>query len=155
VRIRVAATQDVEGITTLINAAFRKAESFFIDGDRIDCESIRSLMGKGQFLLVEEKGIYMGCVYLELRGERAYLGLLSVDPQLQRTGIASALMKAAEEDCVKAGCQYMDLRTVDLRTDNRAFYGRRGYVETGTEPFPAGLNPKLPCHFVNMSKLLV
>lgn len=153
-QMRVAASLDVESITELINTAFRQAESFFIESDRIDSESIRSLMGKGQFLVTAENGVYIGCVYLELRGERAYLGLPSVDPKLQRRGIGSALMKTAEEECAKAGCRYMDLKTVNLRTDNRAFYERRGYVETGTEPFPAGLNTKLPCHFVNLSKRL-
>jgi hypothetical protein len=48
----------------------------------------------------------------------------------------------------------MDLKTIDLRKDNRAFYKGRGYVETGTEPFPSDLTTKLPCHFVNMSKPL-
>ncbi len=151
---RAAAIRDIESLTALINAAFREAESFFIDGDRIDSESIRTLMGKGQFLVLEKNGVYGGCVYLELRGERVYLGLLSVDPKLQGRGIGSALMRAAEEECVKAGCRHMDLKTVNLRSDNRAFYARRGCVETGTEPFPAELKTKLPCHFVNLSKQL-
>lgn len=155
VRIRLAVMPDAERITSLINAAFRKAEAFFIDGDRIETEAVRSLMKKGQFLVTEQNSAHVGCVYVELRGERAYLGLLSVDPKLQRTGMGSALLKAAEEHCAKAGCRFMDLRTVNLRTDNLAFYGRRGYVETGTEPFPEELSPKLPCHFVNMSKPLV
>ena len=152
--IRSASPSDVEGITALINAAFHKAESFIFDGDRIDSDTVRSLMRKGQFLVFEEKGAYTGCVYVEFRGERAYLGLLSVDPKQQKTGIGSALLKAAEEECVKTGCRYVDLKTVNLRTDNRAFYGRRGYVESGTELFPTGVTLKLPCHFVNMSKQL-
>jgi len=153
-QFRLAAIQDAEGITALINAAFRKAESFFIDGDRIDTESVRSLMDRGQFLVADKNGNFSGCIYVEFRGQRAYLGLLSVDPQLQKTGMGSALLKAAEEQCANAGCSFVDLRTVNLRTDNRAFYGRRGYVESGTEPFPAELTPKLACHFVNMSKRL-
>lgn len=153
-QFRVAASLDTESLTALINTAFREAESFFIDGDRIDSESIRTLMGKGQFLVLEESGVYSGCVYLELRGERAYLGLLSVDPKLQGRGIGSNLIKVAEESALKAGCRYMDLRTVNLRTDNRVFYARRGYVETGTDSFPAEINTKMPCHFVNLSKQL-
>ena len=151
---RLAEIQDAEDITALINAAFRKAESFFIDGDRIDVDSVRDLMARGEFLISQEKDAVQGCVYLERRGERAYLGLLSVDPKFQNSGVGSALAKAAEERCAASGCQFMDLRIVNLRTENHAFYTRRGYVETGTEPFPAELNPKLPCHFVNMSKTL-
>lgn len=153
--VRIAAIKDVEAITAVINAAFRKAESFFIELDRIDAESVQALMAKGEFLLAEDNGTLIGCVYLERRGERAYLGLLAIDPQHQGAGIGSKLMNFAEEQCAKAGARFMDLRIVNLRKENHAFYLRRGYVETGTEPFPAELTTKLPCHFVNMSKPLV
>jgi GNAT superfamily N-acetyltransferase len=138
----------------LINAAFRKAEGFIIDRDRVDLELVQSLLAKGEFLVAEDECALAGCVYLELRGERAYLGLLSVDPARQRAGVGSMLMREAELRCARAGCRFMDLKTIDLRKDNRAFYKRRGYVETGTEPFPSELTTKLSCHFVNMSKSL-
>jgi len=154
VKVRVAATQDVDAITTVINAAFRKAESFFIECDRIDAETLRGLLAKGKFLLAEDGETLIGCVYLEPRGERTYLGLLSVDPERQGAGIGSKLMNSAEQHCAKAGARFMDLRIVNLRTENHAFYLRRGYVDTGTEPFPAELTTKLPCHFVIMSKPL-
>ncbi len=48
----------------------------------------------------------------------------------------------------------MDLRVVSVRKELPAFYHHRGYIEIGTEPFPPGLNPKVPCHFVKMSKPL-
>jgi predicted N-acetyltransferase YhbS len=153
-QLHVADSHDAEAITTVINSAFKKAEAFFIDGDRIDVESVRSLMKKGTFLIAGNNGVVTGCVYVELRGERAYLGLLSVDPASQQAGIGSALMKAAEDHCAHAGCRFMDLRIVNLRTENHAFYLRRGYAETGIEPFPSELTPKLPCYFVNMTKPL-
>ena len=152
--IRLAEIQDAEAITALINSAFRKAESFFIERDRIDVASIRALMEKGQFFVAEDNGTLAGCVYVEKRDKRAYLGLLSVDPALQNAGIGSMLMNAAEEYGAQAGCRFMDLRIVNLRTENHALYTRRGYVETGSEPFPPELTPKLPCHFINMSKPL-
>lgn len=152
---RVAESKDASEITRVINAAFRKAESFLIDRDRIDLETVRSLMEKGKFLVAEKEGGLIGCVYLEPRGERVYLGLLAVDPVLQKSGLGSSLLKAAEEKCLRDGFGFMDLRIVNLRTDNHAFYSRRGYVETGTESFTSGLNSKVPCHFVWMSKRLV
>jgi GNAT superfamily N-acetyltransferase len=138
----------------LINVAFRKAESFIIDRDRVDLKAVQSLLAKGEFLVADDEDALAGCVYLELRGERAYLGLLSVDPARQQAGVGSILMCEAELRCAKVGCRFMDLRIIDLRRDNHAFYKRRGYVETGTEPFPSDLDTKLPCHFVNMSKPL-
>jgi ribosomal protein S18 acetylase RimI-like enzyme len=154
VQLRIAGNADAEGLMDLINAAFRKAESYIIDRDRVDLEVVESLLTKGEFLVAEEESSLAGCVYLELRGERAYLGLLSVDPTRQKAGVGSMLMREAELHCARAGCRFIDLKTIDLREDNRAFYKRRGYVETGTEPFPSDLDAKLPCHFVNMSKPL-
>lgn len=154
-KVTSANSTQTKAITSLINSAFRKAESFFIEGDRIDVESVRALMGKGQFLILDNHGHLKGCVYVERRGERAYLGLLAVDPQLQNSGIGSALMKAAEDQCRRKGCRFMDLKIVNLRTDTHAFYSHRGYQETGTEQFPSHLTPKLPCHFVTMSKPLL
>jgi N-acetylglutamate synthase-like GNAT family acetyltransferase len=153
-QLRVATAQDAEAITTLINSAFRPAEGFLLDRDRIDTETVRSLQKKGHFVVAEDGADVAGCVYLELRGDRAYLGLLSVDPKRQKAGIGSMLMEHAEDQCSEAGCRFMDLRIINLRKDNHAFYSRRGYIETGTEPFPADLKPRLPCHFVSMSKPL-
>jgi GNAT superfamily N-acetyltransferase len=153
-QIRVAEVRDAEAIVSVINAAFRRAENFLIDRDRVDLEALRELWCKGRFLVTDDNGAIEGCVYVELRGDRSYLGLLAVDPQLQRVGLGSTLMMAAEDYCAKAGSRFMDLQIVNLRQENHAFYRRRGYVETGTAPFPSDLNPKLPCHFVTMSKPL-
>jgi hypothetical protein len=48
----------------------------------------------------------------------------------------------------------MDLQVINLRQELPSFYRNRGYVETGTAPLTPGLRPKLPCHFVKMSKQL-
>lgn len=153
-QLRVAEIQDAEAIVPVINAAFRHAESFLIDQDRIDVETVRDLLQKGNFLVADDRGVLCGCVYVEPRGDRSYLGLLSVDMERQKSGLGSKLMQAAEDHCAKAGSRFMDLRIVNVRKELPSFYHRRGYVETGTEPFTPGLNPKLPCHFVKMSKAL-
>ena len=68
--------------------------------------------------------------------------------------VVSLVHDAAEDHCAKAGSRFMDLRIVNVRKELPSFYHDRGYVETGTEPFPPDLSPKLPCHFVTMSKSL-
>ena len=154
---RLAESQDAEAIVALINAAFRRAEAFLIDRDRIDLETVRSLSQKGKFLVAdsEDSGVLAGCVYVELKHDRAYLGLLAVDPQRQKGGLGSQLMTAAENYCAHSGCRFMDLRIVSVRQELPSFYRKRGYVKTGTAPFPRDLSPKVPCHFVEMSKPLV
>ena len=151
---RMAQLQDVENIARLVNAAFRP-ERFFIDHDRTNPEKVRELLQRGKFLLAEEAGALAGCVYMEVRGERGYFGLLAVDPALQRSGLGSRLVAAAEEYCRAAGCQFMDLTIVNLRTELPGFYHRLGYVESGTLPFPSEQEANQPCHLVRMSKPLV
>jgi GNAT superfamily N-acetyltransferase len=154
VHLRVGEIHDAEAITSVINLAFRVAESFLMDRDRIDLESVQSLLQSGKFLLADHGGAVAGCVYVELKAERAYLGLLSVDPEHQKAGVGSRLMNAAEDHCAQAGCRFMDLQVINLRQELPLFYRNRGYVETGTAPLTPGLRPKLPCHFVKMSKQL-
>ena len=152
--IRLAKPSDAAQITAVINAAFRIAEEFFIDGNRITEAEVEQSLGKGHFLLAQDGKRLNGCVYIELRGERSYLGLLSVDPNCQQSGLGSLLMNEAEKYCREHGSRAMDIVIVNLREDLPAFYERRGYAHTGTTPFPPDVETKIPCHFINMSKPL-
>jgi GNAT superfamily N-acetyltransferase len=154
VRTRTAGSADAANIAHLVNLAFRP-ERFFIDGDRTDPEKVRALLQKGKFLLAEEAGTLIGSVYVELRGERGYFGLLAIDPARQRAGLGSCLIKAAEEYCRASGCLFMDLTIVNVRVELPGYYRRHGYAENGTLPFPEDQHPpKMPCHLVRMSKAL-
>ena len=150
---RTAQLEDAESIARLVNTAFRP-ERFFIDADRTHPDKVRALLQKGKFLLAEEAGKLTGCVYVERNGERGYFGLLAVDPAVQRSGLGSRLVAAAEDDCRSAGCRVMDLTIVNLRKELPAFYRRLGYTESGTLPFPSDQHPNQPCHLVRMSKPL-
>lgn len=152
-RLRIADLSDVEALARLINAAF-SVESFFLDGDRIDADSVCKLMGSGLFLLLQDDHGIGGCVYLEPRVDRAYLGLLSVDPLRQRRGLGSWLVRAAEDHARRSGMKRMDLRIVNLRQELPEFYRGLGYVVTGTSAFSPDVITKQPCHFINMSKAL-
>ena len=151
---RIATPADAANITAIINAAFRIAEEFFIDGNRITQAEVEKLLAKGTFLLAETGDQLDGCVYVELRGERSYLGLLSVDPGRQQGGLGSLLMNAAESHCRERGSHFMDILIVNLREELPAFYRKRGYVENGTTPFPEDVETKIPCHFITMEKYL-
>jgi GNAT superfamily N-acetyltransferase len=151
---RIATPADAANITAIINAAFRIAEEFFVDGNRITQAEVEKLLEKGVFLLAETGDQLDGCVYVELRGERSYLGLLSVDPNRQQGGLGSLLMNAAESYCRERGSHFMDILIVNLREELPSFYRKRGYVENGTTPFPEDVETKIPCHFITMAKSL-
>jgi N-acetylglutamate synthase-like GNAT family acetyltransferase len=153
-QIRTATKADAENITALINLAFSQAEIFFVEEDRVTLEDVIEYIDKGEFLLAEDNASLLGCVYLEPRGERTYLGLLSVNPNLQQSGIGSLLMAEAEDRCRQRDAKYIDILIVNLRDELPNFYKKRGYVETGTSSFPTEVKTKLPCHFINMSKMI-
>ena len=153
-QIRLADARDVAAIVRVINVAFRAAETFFIEGDRITAEILQPMLDKGNFLVAEDAAGLVGCVYVELQDDRAYFGLLAVDPARQHRGLGRRLVDASENHARAAGCRVMDLRIVDLRQELPPFYRRLGYLETGTAPFPAEIKSKLPCHFILMSKTL-
>jgi GNAT superfamily N-acetyltransferase len=153
ITIRCAVDRDAAGIAALVNVAF-KVERFFIDRDRIDAAKVGSMLRTGRYWLAEDGGALVACVYVELRGERGYFGLLAVDPSRQGEGLGRRMVAEAEEFARAAGCAWMDLRIVNLRTELPPFYRRLGYAEAGTSPFEVDAEPNQPCHFIDMSKEL-
>ena len=154
ISIRSAGNDDVPAVVRLINTAFL-VEQFFIERDRTNPETVRALMEKGRFLLAEDGSSVVGCVYVELRGERGYLGMLSVEPARQRTGLGRQLIDAAENFFRDAGCRFSDLLIVNVRTELLTMYLRLGYIETGTAVYKERVPTKIPVHFIAMSKALV
>jgi predicted N-acetyltransferase YhbS len=151
-RIRIARPADAPVIARMINRAFA-IERFFVDGERTSVAEVEAMFGRGRFLICEDPAP-AACVYVEVRGERGYFGLLSVDPAQQKTGLGRRLVEAAEVFCRAAGCRAMDMRIVNVRSELPAFYARLGYAPAGTEPFPGEVPTKQPVHFVTMSKAL-
>jgi predicted N-acetyltransferase YhbS len=151
---RIATPSDVSSLTRIINAAY-VVERFFKVGDRITADGVRSLLAKGTFLIREGANGPVGSVYVEVSGERGYLGLLAVDPDRQGGGHGRALMNAAEDHLREAGARFVDLRVVNLRNELPPLYRHFGYVESGTEPFSDPAEATEPCHFIVMTKRLV
>ena len=157
--IRVATDADIEAIRLLVNQAF-DVERFLKKGggDRLQGDGeLESLWQRGTFLVKEEDGVTVGCVYVEPCGERAYLGLLSIAPERQGAGLGRQLNAAAEDFARQQGCKWMDLRVVSPRADILLpLYRRMGYAETGTQEYPAVLVEKMtiPGHFILMAKQL-
>jgi N-acetylglutamate synthase-like GNAT family acetyltransferase len=153
--VRRANDEDVPALTRLINAAF-VVEQVVFDGDRVDDLGVRVYMSSGTFLVAEDSGALAGCVYIEARGERSYLGLLSVQPALQGGGLGQRLVAAAESFARETGSRSMDLRVISARGEQLLpFYEQLGYAIVRTEPFPTNLVTKVPSHFILLSKPLL
>ena len=152
-RERFGEIADTSALVPLINVAFI-AEQIAIDGDRINAEKLQSYFKTGRFLVVENDQGLAGCVYVELRGVRGYIGLLALRPELKGRGLGRKLMASAEVYLANAGCEAADLRTISARNDLLPMYKHLGYREIGTEQMPQEIRLKVPCHFIVMSKQL-
>ena len=154
-KTRIAVPADARAVAALISLAYR-VEDFFKIGDRTDEGDVLARMTRSSFLLLEDDaGTLVGCVYVAIRGDTGYFGMLSIDPARQGQGLGSRLIAAAEDHCRNAGCREMELEVVNLRTELPPFYRRFGYVESETRPFPDHDRAKLPCHFIVMTKSLL
>jgi GNAT superfamily N-acetyltransferase len=154
ISIRTAVQGDAEAVALLVNTAFL-VEQFFIDRDRTNPTTVRGLMEKGNFLLAEEGPNLVGCVYFEVRGERGYFGMLSVDPSCQKNGVGHKLVDEVELYFRDEGCKFSDLKIVNVRTELHTLYRRWGYVDTGTGIYDDPTPTKIPVHFITMSKPLL
>ena len=150
---RNADASEVEAITDLTNLAFG-VERFFVYGNRITASEVRERLDTGAFILAKSGDRLIGSVYVELRGQRCYAGLLAVNPSQQQAGVGTRLMNAAEDHGRTRGAQAMDLQIVNLREELAGFYRRLGYMETGVASFPSTVPTKLKCHFITMAKTL-
>jgi len=153
--LRFATESDLPALMDLINRAFA-VEKFFKQNDRLNPQTTREYFERGRFLVSGRNSQLNACVFVELKGDRAYLGLLSVDPARQKTGLGTRLVAAAEEYARELGAHHMDLTIVNVRQELPGYYQRLGYTITGTESIPPEMiGPiSMPCHFIRMTKPL-
>ena len=91
----------------------------------------------------------------------AYLGMLTVDPMLQGSGLGRALIDEAERVAKdRFGADRMEMTVIVQRTELIDWYVRRGYALTGERrPFPVtyprfGLPKRDDLEFVVLGRAL-
>lgn len=153
IHIRIATMADRSAMMPAINQAF--AIEKFLEGTRTDETRLAEMMASGEFLIAQNgSGKIVASVYVEVKGERGYLGMLAVDPTEQGHGLGREMVDAVEDYCRRKGCSGVDLVVISVRTDLPPFYRKLGYVESGTEEFHPSrkLKPGFECHCIVMSK---
>jgi GNAT superfamily N-acetyltransferase len=156
-RLREASTADIAEIVRITNLAYL-TEAFCICGDRTDLADITQRCEAGTFLVIDDPAdvsTLIGSVYTVASLPRGYLGMLAVAPHAQGHGIARHLVTAVEHFCRDAGCSFLDLAVVNLRTELFAFYAKLGFAAVDVAAYPAPERMILPLHLVRMTKALV
>jgi ribosomal protein S18 acetylase RimI-like enzyme len=141
-------------IAELVNSAYRgdssragwTTEADLLGGQRTDPKSLAESIAEaeGYLLLARQQDsngdpILVGCAHLKRLGEgRAYLGMLTVKPELQAAGLGRAFLAEAEKR-VKSEWKAtsLEMTVISKREELIAWYERRGYARTGeSAPFP-------------------
>lgn len=168
---RRATLDDLRDLHALVESAYRgeasragwTTEADFLDGQRTDLEELEALVvgPSTRILLAHEGEALVGCVLLREEPGCAYLGMLSVRPTLQSSGLGRALLQEAERVARdELDRPEMRMRVISLRDALIAWYQRRGYALSGDrEPFPydeprAGRPKRDDLEFVVMRKAL-
>ena len=167
--IEPATAADVPALNKLVNSAYRgessrkgwATEADLIDGTRIDEAAMLDLINEKNTTVLKytEEGVILGCVELRKENNNLYLGMLSVQPDLQAKGIGKKLMFAGEDFARAQGCKKVSMTVVSVRDKLIAWYLRHGYTLTGErKPFKMpderwGI-PKQPLEFVVLEKVL-
>ncbi|MCY7309330.1 MAG: GNAT family N-acetyltransferase [Chitinophagaceae bacterium] len=166
--VTIASLEDTPALTALINSAYRgeaskkgwTTEADIIEGSlRTDEWNIKELMLQPDTIFLKyrnEKSEIEGCVFLQKKEGKLYLGMLSVSPAEQAKGTGKQLMIAAEDYALQLECPAIFMRVISIRYELIAWYERQGYQKTGeTEPFPTdnpfGI-PKHPLEFLILEK---
>jgi ribosomal protein S18 acetylase RimI-like enzyme len=165
----IATENDIAALDQLVNSAYRgegskkgwTTEADLLGGIRTDADGLKKMMaGPGAVIMkyTGDENELQGCVFLQKKGTKLYLGMLTVNPELQAKGIGKKLLHAAEEYGRQQSCEGITMTVISVRHELIAWYERHGYAKTGeTEPFPTdpsfGL-PKMALEFVVMEKQL-
>ena len=165
--ISLAQQEDIAALELLVNSAYRgdsarkgwTHEADLLNGQRVDAASITNMLADNNTTLLKytEDGQIIGCVCLERTGDHVYLGMLTVNPDLQAKGIGKALLEAAESYASQLGCTAIEMTVITVREELIAWYIRRGYKNTGkVKAFPShdtrfGI-PVNPLEFVVLEK---
>jgi ribosomal protein S18 acetylase RimI-like enzyme len=159
---------DVPQLNILINSAYggdsaKKGwtnEAHLLTGVRIDeMELTRIIVNESSFFLKYTKNdVIKACVFLEKQNDKLYLGLLSVNPDLQGMGIGKQLLTAAEAEAESLACSKIYMTVISVRHELIDWYKRHGYTDTGIKkPFPGenrNILAKAPLQFIVLEKNL-
>ncbi len=165
-----ATLSDIPALLTLVNSAFRgdsarqgwTHEADLLHGDlRTDESSLHDLLQQAGGIVLKycsAAGHMEGCVYLQVKTNELYLGMLTVMPALQGAGIGKMLLAAAEKHAQESGCAKIRMRVLSTRLELIAWYERHGYHFTGeTEPYAFDHKfgvPTQPLEFVILEKTM-
>ena len=145
--ITKATSVDISNLNKLINSAYRgesskkgwTTEAELLEGSRTTEEELAEILANSSNTLLKftENNQILGCVLLVEKEQQLYLGMLTVSPELQNSGIGKKLLLQADNHAKELGLTKIVMTVISLREELIAWYKRHGYEDTGArEAFP-------------------
>jgi ribosomal protein S18 acetylase RimI-like enzyme len=157
-------------LVILVNSAYRgesskkgwTTEAELLEGVRTDANTLLEQINQSdQTILkaIDGNQKIIGCVSLQEKKDKLYLGMLTVQPDIQATGIGKKLLSSAEEYAKNKKIYCIEMTVISVRQELIEWYQRRGYQLTGEKrEFPS--DPKFgikkqALEFVVLEKKLI
>ncbi|WP_166924525.1 GNAT family N-acetyltransferase [Flavobacterium poyangense] len=145
--ITKATIADIPALNLLINSAYRgesskkgwTTEANLLEGKRTNESELGEIINnpKNTILKFTENDRIIGSVLLVKKEQQLYLGMLTVSPELQNSGIGKKMLAEAENHAKSLGLSSIIMTVISVREELIAWYKRHGYIDTGErEAFP-------------------
>jgi ribosomal protein S18 acetylase RimI-like enzyme len=140
---------DIPELVSLVNSAYRgdsskkgwTTEADLLDGVRTDPNTLLEQLNQPEQTIlkaVDDSHKILGCVSLLEKKDKLYLGMLTVQPDIQASGIGKKLLQAAEDYAKIKNIYCIEMTVISVRQELIAWYQRRGYLLTGEKrAFPS------------------
>jgi len=145
--IQPVVQSDVPAITKIVNSAYQgepgsnswTSEGNIVSGQRTTEDIVSNLLQQPSITMlkcIDEQQTIVGCVLLEKKENTLYLGMLSVNPQLQASGIGKLLLQQGEGFARDHQYDTVTITVINIRHELIDWYKRKGYRPTGnSQPF--------------------
>lgn len=164
---RPASLADTSTLVRLLNESYRPTQVFaqawthesdIIAGERINPQQMQNTIEQEHavLLVAEQNQKIVGCVHIENQQDAAYIGMLTVAPNIQSQGLGKTILSYAEDYALKTwNIRTFKMSVVETRDTLIAFYVRRGYKQTGTYmEYPMDANVGIPKTYLRLEYLI-
>jgi len=166
---RVATTANIPALVAHINNGYRgensrsgwTTEADLLDGTRVDDAELAAIIDDPKadlHIFGETEDDILASVYLKKEPDHLYLGMLTVRPTLQGSGLGKIVLAYAESFAREEGFHQVKMTVIQARTELIAWYNRQGYLPTGIGfPWDDAIHigvRKQDIYFIELGKIL-
>jgi GNAT superfamily N-acetyltransferase len=134
-QIRSASPKDANDILICLRTAFDRYRKQYTPEAFADTvlhsETIQRRMREMCILVAVSEGKIIGTIGYGVSGAEGHLRGMAALPDWQGTGVASALLRVAEDELLKTGCTSVTLDTTEPLKRATRFYEKHGFSKSG------------------------